>query len=129
MKIFLGVIIILICGFFIITFYRGKTPATIKPPLGITFRSGFTGGVMQVHNTSSNKQMCYLTVFNDHSNQQRNFSFAIEPNGTKELGVLEMDWHFDPYEYGYIVVDGYLGKIEFKIYNTIKEYTTKWTLK
>ncbi|MBQ9788391.1 MAG: hypothetical protein IJW31_02160 [Lentisphaeria bacterium] len=102
----------------------------IKPPIGITFREGFTGGVMQVHNTSSNRQMCHLSVYNDEYNQEKHFSFSVQPNGIKEIGVLEMDWHFDPGEYGHIKVDGYVGAIYFTIKSINKKsYTSEWKLK
>lgn len=127
-KIIFAVLISIICCAFFTGCGDGNIIAPVqkivKPPIGISFREGFTGGVLQVHNQSSNRVMCHLSVFNDKDNNQRKVSFSVPPNEMKELGVLEIDWSFDPGEHGYITVDGYVGKINFKIYKNT--YKVEW---
>ena len=86
------------------------------PPVSVTFRDSLlTGYVLQVHNTSSNKHVYYVEVENKAKGQKTSGSFAIPPNETQEIGILEMDWAFEPGEEGCISVDNYKKKLYFEL--------------
>lgn len=91
---------------------------TLKnPPVGITFRKSmmFAGYVAQVTNLSNETIMVSLYVKNDKHNQREKWSFPISRGETKEIGVLETSWHFDPGEEGYVEVQGYRRKLYYEV--------------
>ena len=76
----------------------------------------FSGYVAQVTNLSNETIMVSLYVENHKRNQREKWSFPISGGKTKEIGVLETSWHFDPGEEGYVEVQGYRRKLYYEIY-------------
>ena len=88
------------------------------PPVSVTFReSMLKGAVLQLQNRSNVRMVCEVFVKNDSKNQSKRCSFGVPPNEMVEVGLLEMDWAFEPGEDGYVAVDGYRRKIYFEIKN------------
>jgi len=88
------------------------------PPVSVTFReSMLKGAVLQLQNRSDGRMVCEVFVKNDSKNQSKRCSFGVPPNEMVEVGLLEMDWAFEPGEDGYVAVDGYRRKIYFEIKN------------
>ena len=97
-----------------------------EPPISATFRSSLlTGYVLQLHNRADKRIVANVHVQNEAKNHSRSISVGIAPNDMTELGVLEMDWCFEPGESGYIDVDGYRRKVYFEIHGR-GQYKT-WT--
>lgn len=97
-----------------------------EPPVSATFRSSLlTGYVLQLHNRADKRIVANVHVRNEAKNQSRSISVGIAPNDMTELGILEMDWHFESGESGYIDVDGYRRKVYFEMQGS-GQYKT-WT--
>ena len=88
-----------------------------NPPIGITFRESllYENYVARLHNTSSNQIMVQLHIESADGKKERDWKFPIKPNDTIEIGVIEVDWHFDPGEKGWVSVDGFKKKLKFRI--------------
>jgi len=92
-----------------------RTPPTPLAPVDLTWRpSALTGLVMQTHNTSGNHLSCLLTVVNKTHQENKQFSFSLDPYGGKEIGIMECNWAFEHGEIGNIKVEGYSQK-EFTV--------------
>lgn len=102
-----GIIIVGLC------YFRG----CFNPPVSVSFRESLMKGyVLQVHSLSNEPLECRMSVYNDNHNQAKeNIHFVLRPGEMKEFGMLELDWHFDPGEYGWVSVSGSLCKLHFKL--------------
>ena len=102
-----GIVIGVLCCF------RG----CFNPPVSISFRESLMKGyVLQVHSLSNEPIECRMSVYNDTHNQAReNIQFVLQPGEMKEFGLLELDWHFDPGEHGWVSVSGFLWKLHFEL--------------
>lgn len=113
-KLFLWAIVVgIVIG--VLCFSRG----CFNPPVSISFRESLMKGyVLQVHSLSNEPLECRMSVYNDTHNQAReNIHFVLPPGEMKEFGMLELDWHFDPGEHGWVSVSGYLMKLNFELKN------------
>ena len=102
-----GIVIGVLCCF------RG----CFNPPVSISFRESLMKGyVLQVHSLSNEPIECRMSVYNDTHNQAReNIQFVLQPGEMKEFGLLELDWHFDPGEHGWVSVSGFLWMLHFEL--------------
>ena len=89
-----------------------------KPPLGVSFRTGFlSDAVLQVHNLSDSRVMIHIHAVYPPTSEEIRYSFSISPNAVEEYGALELgSWQFSPGGHGDITADGYSGKIKFRVY-------------
>ena len=88
------------------------------PPVSVTFRESLLkGAVLQLHNRSNGRVVCYVNVTSSSKNQAKCSSFGIPPNEMVEVGLLEMEWAFEEGDEGHVAVDGYRKKIYFEISN------------
>ena len=111
-KLFLWAIVVgIVIG--VLCFFRG----CFNPPVSISFRESLMKGyVLQVHSLSNEPIECRMSVYNDTHNQAReNRQFVLQPGEMKEFGLLELDWHFDPGEHGWVSVSGFLWKLHFEL--------------
>lgn len=111
-KLFLWAIVVgIVIG--VLCFFRGY----FNPPVSISFRESLMRGyVLQVHSLSNEPIECRMSVYNDTHNQAReNIQFVLQPGEMKEFGLLELDWHFDPGEHGWVSVSGFLWKLHFEL--------------
>lgn len=86
-------------------------------PVEVSTRDSFFfgGKVLQIRNKSNKTLECRLMVRNFESGERVSKRKAVvvtlSPNETREFGILEMDWRFEPGEEVYIESDGYRGGV------------------
>ena len=109
-------IVVAVCLFGLVT-KKDAAPVLPDPPVEMSFRPSklWPGYVAQITNTHSAAITIALNVVNDEEHQEKTWDFPIPYGETKEIGMLEVNWHFDPGEHGYVQVQGYTKKLYYKL--------------
>lgn len=104
------VIVLLLC-------YMALTDKGFTPPIKIDFRDSLlTGKVLRVHNKSDRETLiCMVRVHNKKSGERKSWPFRLFPNGTQEIGILEMGWCFEPGEKVQFEVDRYMIPLNYTV--------------
>jgi len=92
-------------------------PVISSPPISVTMRASLLadGGVLQVHNLDAKRLSCTLFASYPKTRETVDYEFILEPNKTKEIGILECNWGFAEGGSGWIKVQGYGRKLNFEI--------------
>lgn len=119
-----------VVGMALVVVYFCYKCGVFNPPISISLRESLISGyVLQVSSLSNKPIECLMSVYNHSQGQKReNVQFVIPSGETKELGLLELNWKFEPGEHGWVSVSGHPMKLNFKLENNGRYRVWPWLM-